>query len=121
MFDGGGPSDLLALSEVASAAADDVAHYDAEQDEGARTRGGDSEGDDDYFELARLAEWTLQIARAMRSLSEPPPDVSVDTLVSQAAKDVVAAEKLRVLESGKGVYERRGPERHRRDMTTSTR
>ena len=57
----------------------------------------------------------------MRSLSEPPPDVSVETLVSQAAKDVVAAEKLRVLESGKGVYERRGPERHRRDMTTSTR
>ncbi|KAL1742921.1 hypothetical protein HDZ31DRAFT_42140 [Schizophyllum fasciatum] len=63
----------------------------------------------------------MRIARAMRSLSEPPPDVSVETLVDQAAKDVIAAEKLRVLESGKSVYERRGPERHRRDMTTSTR
>lgn len=64
---------------------------------------------------------TARIARALRSLSETPSDVSVETLVQQAAKDVIAAEKLRVLETGKGVYERRGPERHRRDMTTSTR
>ncbi|KAF8212195.1 hypothetical protein K438DRAFT_1231208 [Mycena galopus ATCC 62051] len=40
-----------------------------------------------------------KIARALRVLSDPPPDIGLDILVNQAVKDVVAAEKVRVLEA----------------------
>ncbi|KAF7363482.1 hypothetical protein MSAN_01004100 [Mycena sanguinolenta] len=40
-----------------------------------------------------------KIARALKILSEPPPDIGSDTLVNQAVKDIVAAEKVRVLEA----------------------
>jgi len=40
-----------------------------------------------------------KLARALKILSEPPPDIGVDILVNQAMKDVVAAEKVRVLEA----------------------
>ncbi|KAJ7235476.1 hypothetical protein B0H12DRAFT_1141671 [Mycena haematopus] len=40
-----------------------------------------------------------KIARALKVLSDPPPDIGLDILVNQAVKDVVAAEKVRVLEA----------------------
>ncbi|KAK7019346.1 hypothetical protein R3P38DRAFT_2978554 [Favolaschia claudopus] len=40
-----------------------------------------------------------KIARALKILSEPPPDIGVDILVNQAIKDIVAAEKVRILEA----------------------
>lgn len=62
----------------------------------------------------------FQVARALRCMSEPPPEMPIDTLVNQAAKDIVAAEKLRILE-GRVAQERRGgPERHRRETRVTT-
>ncbi|KAJ7774854.1 hypothetical protein B0H16DRAFT_1508657 [Mycena metata] len=40
-----------------------------------------------------------KISRALKILSDPPPEIAVDILVNQAVKDVVAAEKVRVLEA----------------------
>ncbi|KAJ7709877.1 hypothetical protein B0H17DRAFT_1029591 [Mycena rosella] len=40
-----------------------------------------------------------KLSRALKILSEPPPDIGTDILVNQAVKDVVAAEKVRVLEA----------------------
>ncbi|KAJ7774577.1 hypothetical protein DFH07DRAFT_865871 [Mycena maculata] len=40
-----------------------------------------------------------KLSRALKILSEPPPEIPVDLLVNQAVKDVVAAEKVRVLEA----------------------
>ncbi|KAJ7109404.1 hypothetical protein C8R44DRAFT_286771 [Mycena epipterygia] len=42
---------------------------------------------------------TGKLSRALKILSEPPPDIGVDILVNQVVKDVVAAEKVRVLEA----------------------
>ncbi|KAJ7452375.1 hypothetical protein B0H11DRAFT_2327847, partial [Mycena galericulata] len=36
-----------------------------------------------------------KLSRALKILSEPPPDIGVDILVNQVVKDVVAAEKVR--------------------------
>ncbi|KAF8077923.1 hypothetical protein FPV67DRAFT_1403007 [Lyophyllum atratum] len=60
-----------------------------------------------------------KLTRALRYMSEPPPETSFETLVNQAVKDIVAAEKLRVLEA-KMVQDRRAPERHRREMRATT-
>jgi hypothetical protein len=52
-------------------------------------------------------------------MSEPPPEMSLDVLVNQTAKDIVATEKLRVLET-RVVQERRAiPERQRNVRTTT--
>ncbi|KAJ7449837.1 hypothetical protein FB451DRAFT_1286715 [Mycena latifolia] len=40
-----------------------------------------------------------KLSRALKILSDPPPDIGVDILVNQAVKDVVAAEKVRMLEA----------------------
>jgi len=40
-----------------------------------------------------------KLSRALKMFSEPPPDIGVDILVNQIVKDVVAVEKVRVLES----------------------
>ncbi|KAG5645223.1 hypothetical protein DXG03_006640 [Asterophora parasitica] len=56
-----------------------------------------------------------RLIRALRYMTEAPPETSFETLVNQAAKDLVAAEKLRVLEA-KVVQERRAPERYRSNM-----
>ncbi|KAJ7111596.1 hypothetical protein C8R43DRAFT_935944 [Mycena crocata] len=40
-----------------------------------------------------------KLSRALKILSEPPSDPGVDVLVNQAIKDVVAAEKVRVVEA----------------------
>lgn len=48
-------------------------------------------------------------------MSEPPAEIPIDTLVNQAGKDIVAAEKLRVLEAKGGLERRGGPERHRKE------
>ncbi|KAF7338262.1 hypothetical protein MVEN_02051500 [Mycena venus] len=40
-----------------------------------------------------------KIARALKILSDPPPDIGIDILINQTVKDVVAAEKVRVLEA----------------------
>jgi hypothetical protein len=53
-------------------------------------------------------------------MSEPPPEVAIDLLVNQAAKDIVATEKLRVLEARVAHERRGGPERHRRDVRVTT-
>ncbi|KAG6832128.1 hypothetical protein H0H87_002440 [Tephrocybe sp. NHM501043] len=60
-----------------------------------------------------------KLARALRYMSEPPPDTSFETMVNQAAKDMVAAEKLRVLE-GKVMQDRKAPEKYRRDARATT-
>jgi hypothetical protein len=52
-------------------------------------------------------------------MSEPPPEVKIDLLVNQAAKDIVAAEKLRILEVRVAHERRGGPERHRREFRTT--
>jgi hypothetical protein len=39
-----------------------------------------------------------QLSRALKILSDPPPDIGAEILVNQTVKDVVAAEKVRVLE-----------------------
>ncbi|KAJ6596919.1 hypothetical protein DFH09DRAFT_972654 [Mycena vulgaris] len=40
-----------------------------------------------------------KLSRALKILSDPPPDIGAEILVNQAVKDVVAAEKVRVLEA----------------------
>jgi hypothetical protein len=62
----------------------------------------------------------FQIARALRCMSEPPPETPIDTLVNQAGKDIVAAEKLRILETRVAQERRGGPERHRRETRVTT-
>lgn len=52
-------------------------------------------------------------------MSEPPPETPIETLVNQAAKDIIAAEKLRILEA-RVAQEKRGPERHRRETRITT-
>ncbi|KAJ6630829.1 hypothetical protein B0H10DRAFT_1938967 [Mycena sp. CBHHK59/15] len=42
---------------------------------------------------------TGKLSRALKAMSDPPPDIPADILVNQAVKDVVAAEKVRVLET----------------------
>ncbi|GLB34930.1 putative response to drug [Lyophyllum shimeji] len=60
-----------------------------------------------------------KITRALRYMSEPPPETSFEILVNQAVKDIIAAEKLRVLEA-RVAQDRRAPERYRRDMRGTT-
>ncbi|RDB21389.1 hypothetical protein Hypma_011626 [Hypsizygus marmoreus] len=62
---------------------------------------------------------TAKLTRALRYMSEPPPEVSFDSMVNQAGKEIVAAEKLRILES-RLAQDRRVPERHRREMRATT-
>ncbi|CAK5277405.1 unnamed protein product [Mycena citricolor] len=40
-----------------------------------------------------------KVTRALKFLSEPPPDIGTDALVHQTVKDFIAAEKVRLLES----------------------
>jgi hypothetical protein len=45
----------------------------------------------------------------LQSLSEPPADVALHVMIDQVAKDIIAAEKLRVLErreATRGIAER---------------
>jgi len=60
-----------------------------------------------------------KVTRAIQSLSQPPTSLSLEVLVNQASKEIVAAEKLRVLESKKeirGHTDSKRPDRFRRDM-----
>ena len=60
-----------------------------------------------------------KISRAIATLSQPPQPQPFDLLVDQASKDILAAEKLRNLESrntGRGPPEKRPAERPRRDI-----
>lgn len=50
-----------------------------------------------------------QFARAQRSISEPPMDISFEVLVNQVSSDVFTAEKLQFLE----VYRQGGLDRRR--------
>ncbi|KAF9464728.1 hypothetical protein BDZ94DRAFT_1255766 [Collybia nuda] len=61
----------------------------------------------------------LKVTRSLRYMLEPPPEISFDVLVNQAAKDVVAAEKLRVLETRVNPDRRALPERHRQTRPTA--
>ncbi len=64
----------------------------------------------------------MKVTRAIQSLSQPPPtSLPLEVLVNQASKEIVAAEKLRVLESKKEIRgqtdsKRPGVDRFRRDM-----
>ncbi|KAJ7632645.1 hypothetical protein FB45DRAFT_913016 [Roridomyces roridus] len=40
-----------------------------------------------------------KLSRALKILTEPPPDIGVDLLLNQIVKDIIAVEKVRVLES----------------------
>ena len=76
--------------------------------------------------LVRLQAWSLGdsatsniLGRALRSMSEPPMDVSMDILTSQIAKSIVAEEKLVILEAKtrEASAGRALPERTRRGAT----
>lgn len=62
----------------------------------------------------------MKVTRAIYSLSQSPTPLPLAVLVNQASKEIIAAEKLRVLESkkeiGKGQTERRPVERFKRDV-----
>jgi len=49
--------------------------------------------------IAKILILNAQLTRAIKYMSEVPPETSFGTLVHQVAKDIVAAEKLRFLES----------------------
>ncbi|KAG6814363.1 hypothetical protein H0H92_010949 [Tricholoma furcatifolium] len=60
-----------------------------------------------------------KVNRALRSMSEAPPESSLETLIDQTAKDIMAAEKLRVLEAqAQAAQDRKAAERSRRDIRT---
>ncbi|KAK0483676.1 hypothetical protein IW261DRAFT_1464504 [Armillaria novae-zelandiae] len=42
---------------------------------------------------------TSKLSRALRSMAEPPPEIPIGSHINQAAKDLIAAEKLRILEA----------------------
>ncbi|KAH0583846.1 hypothetical protein H2248_009444 [Termitomyces sp. 'cryptogamus'] len=60
-----------------------------------------------------------KLTRALQYMLEPPPEMQFETLVNQAAKDVVAAEKLRISEA-RVAPDRKTLERYRRDMRATT-
>lgn len=41
---------------------------------------------------------SVQITRAIRAISEPQPEIGVKILLDQIAKELVAAEKIRIAE-----------------------
>ncbi|KAK0210802.1 hypothetical protein DFS33DRAFT_1251098 [Desarmillaria ectypa] len=49
--------------------------------------------------LGRGEAHTSKLLRALRSMSEPPPEIPIGSHINQAAKDLIAAEKLRILEA----------------------
>lgn len=57
--------------------------------------------------------------RALKSISEPPPSFQMDALLDQIAKEIIATEKLRLLEAkrevGKNVSDKKGMPERRRD------
>ncbi|PFH54331.1 hypothetical protein AMATHDRAFT_38260 [Amanita thiersii Skay4041] len=65
-----------------------------------------------------------KVSRAIQGLSKPPIPLQWEATVNQIAKDLVAAERLRTLESrrgvGKNLPERRPAERPRRDVRLPT-
>jgi len=74
----------------------------------------------------RVTEILPKLTRALHSISEAPVEAPLENLISQVAKEVVAAERLRALElrsrdAGKAAAERKtAPERHRRDARVPT-
>ncbi|KAF9533011.1 hypothetical protein CPB83DRAFT_806739 [Crepidotus variabilis] len=66
--------------------------------------------------ITRADSSATKIVRAMRSLSEPPPEVPANVALDQIAKELVAAEKIRVMESKKtGDHRIMGGDRSRRE------
>jgi hypothetical protein len=61
----------------------------------------------------------LQVDRAIRFMCEETPEVANRVLLDQIVKEMIAAEKLRVVES-KRDYSRTTGERFRKDMRLST-
>ncbi|KAK0197058.1 hypothetical protein F5146DRAFT_1099379 [Armillaria mellea] len=49
--------------------------------------------------LGRGEAHTSKLSRALRNMSEPPPEIPIGNHINQAAKDLIAAEKLRILEA----------------------
>ncbi|KAK0459777.1 uncharacterized protein EV420DRAFT_1620288 [Desarmillaria tabescens] len=49
--------------------------------------------------LGRGEAHTSKLSRALRNMSEPPPEIPIGSHINQAAKDLIAAEKLRILEA----------------------
>ncbi|KAG7452502.1 uncharacterized protein BT62DRAFT_879722 [Guyanagaster necrorhizus] len=49
--------------------------------------------------LGRGEAHASKLSRALRSMSEPPPEIPIGSHINQAAKDLIAAEKLRILEA----------------------
>jgi hypothetical protein len=73
-----------------------------------------------HNENSFMTIYFVKVTRAIYSLSQPPTSLPLEVLVNQASKEIVAAEKLRVLESkkeiGKGQADRRPVERFKRDV-----
>ncbi|KAF8654221.1 hypothetical protein AX16_003745 [Volvariella volvacea WC 439] len=54
---------------------------------------------------------TNKVTRALRALIDPPPEVPMEGLVDQIAKEIIAAEKLRMLETKRDLNTKTGLER----------
>lgn len=63
----------------------------------------------------KIDDPVTKVSRAVHSMSEPPLDVSLEMLTSQAAHDIMAAEKLHALGIKREVG-RTIPDRNRREM-----
>ncbi|KAJ8700118.1 hypothetical protein PTI98_003174 [Pleurotus ostreatus] len=61
------------------------------------------------------ASSSTKIIKALKSASEPPPEPSLEVLVSQAGKDIIAEEKIKVLWERENSDRRGNPDRHRRE------
>jgi hypothetical protein len=42
-----------------------------------------------------------KLSRSIRAISESPPEIPFENLISEAAKEIIAVEKLQALEVGK--------------------
>ncbi|KAF4603665.1 hypothetical protein EYR38_004080 [Pleurotus pulmonarius] len=58
---------------------------------------------------------STKIIKALKSTSEPPPEPSLEVIVSQAGKDIIAEEKIKVLWERENSDRRGNPDRHRRE------
>lgn len=67
-------------------------------------------------DLGSCETGTSRLNRTIRYTSEPPPEMSPRSMIDQIVKDIVAAEKLRILE-GKTAMERKVVERQRKHPT----
>ncbi|KAL5490495.1 hypothetical protein ACEPAI_5328 [Sanghuangporus weigelae] len=69
--------------------------------------------------LAKNESSSSKFTRTLKSLSEPPPELPMTSLIAQATQELVAAEKLHALETRRELG-RMLPDRSRRDLRLPT-